>query len=55
VTREDELLQAAAAHDCADVHLRLPEIGVRHREEYIRHQDELAPVSELHCTLTNTQ
>jgi hypothetical protein len=40
-------LRSAAAGDHADVHLWLPEPGVGRREEYIRHQREIAPASEL--------
>src|SRR5712671_2308990 len=45
--RTREPLRAAAAGDRADVHLGLAELGVGRREEYVGHQRELAPASEL--------
>ena len=52
--RTCEPLRAATASDRADVHLGLAELGVGRREEYVCHQRELAPASELRRTRTST-
>jgi len=46
-------LRTATAGDRADVHLGLAELGIGRREEYVCHQRELAPASELRRARTH--